>query len=216
MPTITDIKMFKKSGKRECKITLDNNQTLKITEEICRQYGLNDSEKISNDRLREMEMSDNVLRAIIDVQRFVDYRLRTRQELFVRLKSRGLHAVIIDEAIKRFENLGIINDERFARQWVDERLRNRPIGLNLVRVKLKQKGISSEIIDCVLDGQGANNKEEELAYNTLYRQLYRYVTLERDTANRRMVAFLGRRGFTPGIIYNVVHRILDEIQETKN
>ena len=156
-----------------------------------------------------MEMSDNVLRAIIDVQRFVDYRLRTRQELFVRLKSRGWHANIIDEAIKRFENLGIIDDERFARQWVDERLRNRPIGLNLVRVKLKQKGISSEIIDCVLDGQGANNKEEELAYNTLYRQLYRYVTLERDTANRRMVAFLGRRGFTPGIIYNVVHRILD-------
>ena len=81
---------------------------------------------------------------------------------------------------------------------------------------MKQKGVNTEIIKIALEEQSSNDEETERAYEALRRQSYRYVRLDRNIAHRRMVAFLARRGFVQTVIYKVVHRVLDEIQESEN
>lgn len=216
MPTITDISARGGGRRRERRVTIDGERTLTITEETFLRFGLVDGQAMDSERLREMELADGVARAMTEAHRLIDYRMRTRRELAVRLKSRGRPEDVVEEVLDRLEKVGLIDDGRFARQWVDERLRKRPVGLSLLRRELRQKGIDPEIIDAALENSASGEEETDRAYQALRRQAPRYARLDRDAAHRRMVAFLGRRGFGQGVIYDVVHRMLDEIEESGN
>ncbi len=216
MPTITDISTLGSGRRRERKVTIDGGRTLTITEETFLCFNLFDGQTVDPERLREMEVADGVVRAMVEAHRLIDHRMRTRRELVVKLKSRDRSEDVIEEVIGRLEKSGLIDDGRFARLWIDERLRTRPVGLALLRRELRQKGIDAETIDTALEEREDGEGESERAYEALRRQSHRYARLDREVAQRRMVGFLGRRGFGQSVIYNVVHRMLDEIKESEN
>ena len=216
MPTITDITPRGSGGRRERKVTIDGERILTITEETFLRFGLFDGQAMDPERLQEVELADGVSRAMTEAHRLIDHRMRTRRELAVKLKARGRPYEVIDQVLDRLENAGLIDDGRFARLWIEERLRRRPAGLSLLRRELRQKGIDAEIVDTALEESASRDGETERAYEALRRQSYRYARLDRDAAHRRMVAFLGRRGFGQAVIYQVVHRVLDEIEESRN
>ncbi|MDE2825264.1 MAG: regulatory protein RecX [Gemmatimonadota bacterium] len=216
MPTITDITPRGSGGRRERKVTIDGERILTITEETFLRFGLFDGQAIDPERLQEVELADGVSRAMTEAHRLIDHRMRTRRELVVKLRSKGRTDEVIDQVLDRLENAGLIDDGRFARLWIDERLRRRPAGLSLLRRELCQKGIDAEIVDTALEESASREGETERAYEALRRQSHRYARLDRDAAHRRMVAFLARRGFGQAVIYQVVHRVLDEIEESRN
>ena len=216
MPTITDITPRGSGGRRERKVTIDGERTLTITEETFLRFGLFDGQAMDPERLQEVELADGVSRAMTEAHRLIDHRMRTRRELAVRLRSKGRPDEVIDQVLDRLEHAGLIDDGRFARSWIDERLRRRPAGLSLLRRELRQKGIDAEVVDAALEESASREGESERAYEALRRQSHRYARLDRDAAHRRMVAFLGRRGFGQAVIYQVVHRVLDETEEYRN
>ncbi len=213
MPTVTDISVRGSGGRRERKVTIDGERTLTITEETFLRFGLFDGLAMDPERLQEMELADGVARAMTEAHRLIDHRMRTRRELAVKLRSRGRPEDVIKEVLDRLENVGLIDDGRFARLWIDERLRKRPVGLSLLRRELRHKGIDAEIVEAALEESASGEGETSRAYEALRRQAHRYARLDRDAAHRRMVAFLGRRGFGQAVIYSVVHRVLDEIDD---
>lgn len=216
MPIITDISAKGSGRRREREVAIDDGRTLTITEETYVRFGLAGGQALDPDRLREMEVADGVARAMMEAHRLIDHRMRTRRELAVRLRSRGRPEEVIAEVLDRLENVGLIDDGRFARQWIDERLRSRPVGLSLLRRELRHKGIDAEIVEAALEEREDGEEETDRAFEALRRQSHRYARLDRDAAHRRMVAFLGRRGFGPQVIYHVVHRVLDEMKEPGN
>lgn len=216
MPTITDITPRGSGGRRERKVTIDGERILTITEETFLRFGLYNGQAMDPERLQEVERADGVSRAMTEAHRLIDHRMRTRRELAVKLKARGRTDEVIDQVLDRLEHAGLIDDGRFARLWIDERLRRRPAGLSLLRRELRQKGIDAETVDTALEESASGEGETERAYEALRRQSHRYARLDRDAAHRRMVAFLVRRGFGQAVIYQVVHRVLDEIEESRN
>ncbi len=216
MPTITDITPRGSGGRRERKVTIDGERTLTITEETFLRFGLFDGQAMDPERLQEVELADGVSRAMTEAHRLIDHRMRTRRELAVRLRSKGRPDEVIDQVLDRLEHAGLIDDGRFARLWIDERIRRRPAGLSLLRRELRQKGIDAEVVEAALEESASREGESERAYEALRRQSHRYARLDRDAAHRRMVAFLGRRGFGQAVIYQVVHRVLDETEEYRN
>lgn len=216
MPTITEISVSKKGRNRERTVTIDGSRGLAITEETFRRFDVAEGKTIATEKLKEMEIFDGVVRAMVEAHRLIDFRMRTRHELLLKLTSRGWSIEVVEDVLRRLEKGGLVDDEHFSRLWIDERLRNRPVGLALLRRELKQKGVNTEIIKIALEEQSSNDEETERAYEALRRQSYRYVRLDRNIAHRRMVAFLARRGFVQTVIYKVVHRVLDEIQESEN
>ena len=216
MPTITEISKPGSGRRRERKITIDGERILTITEETYVRFGLAGGQAMDAERLREMEVADGVTRAMMEAHRLIDHRMRTRRELATRLRDRDRPEDVIAKVLDRLEKAGLIDDGRFARQWIDERLRSRPVGLSLLRRELRQKGIDAEVIEAALEESASGEGETDRACEALRRQTYRYARLDRDAAHRRMVAFLGRRGFGQDVIYNVVHRVLDEMEESGN
>jgi len=81
--------------------------------------------------------------------RLLKIRLRSEQELRVRLCTKNLPAPIAEQAIRYFRDCELIDDVIFARQWTSSRMK-KPFGLGRIRLELQKKGIEASIIDNVL------------------------------------------------------------------
>ena len=82
--------------------------------------------------------------------RFLEVRSRSVYEVRRRLGGAGYRPELIDGAIARMTELGMLDDEAFARTWVESRDRARPRGERAIREELRTKGIDRETIDMVL------------------------------------------------------------------
>jgi SOS response regulatory protein OraA/RecX len=157
--------------------------------------------------------------------RFLEARSRSVAEVRRRLATAGYRHELVDEAIARLVQQGYLDDEAFARAWVDSRDRARPRGERALRTELIQKGIAREIIDVVLaersapahdrfasdlPGNGPAEMErgsadepghsaDEAAAMRLIERNRRALLRESDPRKRRQRAYalLARNGFDP-------------------
>ena len=112
----------------------------------------------------------------------LSFRPRSAAEL----KQRGLAA-----AIPQLIELDLLDDQKFARWWVDQRLAFRPRGNIALKSELIQKGIDREIIESVL-----LSKEEEIS---LAKKLLAKKNLDKPRAQRLLLS----RGFSSDIAYSL-------------
>src|SRR3989304_8962519 len=82
--------------------------------------------------------------------RFLEARHRSVAEVRRRLTSAGYREELITGAIARLGELGMLNDEAFATQWVESRGRARPRGERGLRSELAQRGVDRTTVDAVL------------------------------------------------------------------
>jgi SOS response regulatory protein OraA/RecX len=83
--------------------------------------------------------------------RFLEARSRSVMEVRRRLTGAGYRTELVEGAIERMLELGMLDDEAFARAWVESRDRARPRGERAIREELRFKGIDRAVIDQVLE-----------------------------------------------------------------
>lgn len=104
--------------------------------------------------------------------------------------------------------LDYLDDEAFARAWVESRDRARPRGELALRRELAQKGVGREIVDLVLEERQQSNAQGETDLAAAIRLLERRRSaLEREAnpVKRRQKAYalLARNGFDPDVCRTV-------------
>jgi len=82
--------------------------------------------------------------------RFLEVRPRSIDETRRHLRAAGYVPELVDGAVGRLIDLGILDDEAFARAWVESRDRAHPRGERALRRELSLKGIDRAIIEAVL------------------------------------------------------------------
>ena len=82
--------------------------------------------------------------------RFLEARSRSVAEVRRRLAEAGYRAELIDGAITRLTELGMLDDAAFASQWVESRDRAHPRGEHALIIELRQKGIDAPTIAATL------------------------------------------------------------------
>jgi regulatory protein len=98
--------------------------------------------------------------AVLDAAaRFLEVRPRSIDEVRRRLREAGYRADLVDGAIERLADLGMLDDEAFARAWVESRDRARPRGERALRSELRRKGVSGALIAEVLGERGSASTE---------------------------------------------------------
>ena len=82
--------------------------------------------------------------------RFLEARPRSIAEVRRRLGGAGYRVALVEGAIAKLLEFGVLDDEAFARTWVECRDRARPRGERAIRQELGLKGIDRATIDLVL------------------------------------------------------------------
>jgi len=82
--------------------------------------------------------------------RFLEARSRSVAEVRTRLTKAGYQPELVEGAITRLVDLGMLDDAAFAAQWVESRDRAHPRGETALLMELRQKGIDARTIAATL------------------------------------------------------------------
>jgi regulatory protein len=135
-------------------------------------------------------------------------RARTRSELATKLSSRDVPDEIATRLLDRFEEVGLVDDAAFAREWVEQRQSGRGLAKRALAQELRRKGIDDETAREALDEIDADD-EIEVARALVRSRLRTMRGLDRDKAVRRLVGMLARKGHSAGVAFRVVKEELD-------
>jgi regulatory protein len=129
-----------------------------------------------------------------------------------RLTGAGYQVDLVEGAITRMLELGMLDDEAFARAWVESRDRARPRGERAIRQELGLKGVDRTTVDLVLserreavagvpDDDGAMVSPDHAAAERLVARNARGLARVADPRQRRQRAYalLARNGFDPEV-----------------
>ena len=166
-------------------------------------------QELSDQKIADLKNQDGLEAAYQKALHFLEHRPRSEYEIRRNLEKKGMTEEVITKTIERLRQSDLVNDEKFAQQWVENRSDFRPRSRKALAIEMRQHGISGELADKVLSGYEVN--EEELAYQAALKQSRRLRNLERLDFRRKLSAYLARRGFGYDIIAPVVDRVWNEM-----
>jgi len=134
---------------------------------------------------------------------------RTRAQLAVALRKRGIPDGVADEVLARFEDVGLIDDAAFARSWVESRHYSRGLAGRALSAELKQRGVAADEIRAALDEQLSPDAEIAAARRLVERRIPGTRGLPADQRTRRLAGMLARKGYPPGLAYRVIREALE-------
>ncbi|CAM3658704.1 regulatory protein RecX [Nocardioides marinus] len=130
-------------------------------------------------------------------------RARSRKELSDKLRSKDVPDELATRLLDRFEEVGLVDDEAFARSWVAGRQSAKGLARRALAQELRRKGVDDEVAREALDE--LEPEQEEQAARTLVRKKLRSLSRVDDvTATRRLVGMLARKGYGSGMAFAVV------------
>jgi regulatory protein len=136
--------------------------------------------------------------------RFLEARSRSIGEVRRRLGQAGYRAELVEAAIARLTELGMLDDATFGRAWVESRDRAHPRGERALRRELQLKGIDRELVDALLEerrdgdgsGDGPTTPDLEAARRLIARSSRALERVADPRVRRqRAYALLARHGF---------------------
>lgn len=144
-------------------------------------------------RLEEAERYDKVYSAAL---RYLDARPRSTAELREKLERKEYAAEMIDVALARLTELGLVDDAAFARFWVENRQIIRPRGSQALRDELRRKGVARDVINTTLTDTELVGDQNAQAWTLARAAMRKYGSItDRQSFQRRMGGYLQRRGF---------------------
>jgi len=132
--------------------------------------------------------------------RYLSYRPRSHAEVVKKLRDQGFGDDTVRTVLSNLIRLQYVDDERFADQWAQSRVRLRGLGRRRIERELRDKGVDRETARRALDGVLTADLEIETARRAVERKLASMRALDRETRRRRLAGFLERKGFSFAVI----------------
>lgn len=144
--------------------------------------------------------------------RFLAKRPRSEKEIIDNLKKKNASDKQITLIITELREYKFLNDEDFAKWWIEQRKILKPIGWRVLELELKQKGIAKEIIEELRFKMQDSRKETELetAMKLAEKRFKRLQGASKDEVYRKIGGFLARRGFAMDTIKAVIDQLLQK------
>ena len=144
---------------------------------------------------------ESVARAILLDQ--LTGRARSRSELADKLAAKCVPEEVAARLLDRFEEVGLVDDAAFAREWTQSRQASRGLARRALGAELRRKGVDAETISEALE-EVSPDSETEAARGLVRRKLRSLGTVDDTVKLRRLVGMLARKGYSPGLAYDVV------------
>ncbi len=105
------------------------------------QESLRVGDELAEEQIARLRALDEQAKAVNAAMNLLARRPRSEREVRDRLKRKGYPAETIEAAVAKLEGWRYLDDEAFARYWVENREANRPRGRRLLEQELRLKGV---------------------------------------------------------------------------
>lgn len=136
--------------------------------------------------------------------RFLSFRPRSEKEIRDYLTKKKSHDLTTKKIVEKLKEHKFLNDEEFAKWWIEQRTRVKPRADRVIKFELTLKGIEKELIDNLLskDNESDLKKAEGLAQIRMKR-------LRNIEDRRKVYEKLGRFLASKGFNYDIIKEVID-------
>ena len=160
--------------------------------------------QIDDEQLKELIESSNTKRAKEKALWLISYRDHSKKELEEKVRN-SCDRDSAKKAVERLEELGLVNDEKFARNYAEQLLNVKHLSKKGAKYKLMEKGIDRDLADMILDEIYFDPQEHiRIIIQSKYKNL------ADEKTRRRAVSALQRKGYGWSDIKSVIDEYIEE------
>jgi regulatory protein len=186
--------------KNRVNVSIDGKYRLSLDMLQLAEMGLRTGQEISEEELIKLEEESQFGKLYTRSLEYALTRPRSLREIkdYLYRKTRdtrtqqgavrkGVSVALTERVFDRLLSKGYLDDEKFARFWVENRNIRKGSSIRKLQSELSAKGVTREIIDSVLEGSERSDAEEIL--KIIAKKAQRY------DDQQKLVAYLARQGF---------------------
>ena len=128
---------------------------------------------------------------------YIAYKMRTEQEVRKKLFEKEYTEYIIERVIHFLIEYHYIDDMKYCKSYIKQRLQCNPKGVYVLKMELKQRGIKQSIIDKAIENSDVDELNDAIK---LLQKKCLYLDDIDEKNKKRLFAFLQRRGYSYDII----------------
>jgi regulatory protein len=200
MPTITAIKQQKK--KDRVNVYLDGEFGFGIDLDNFVLLHLKVDQELTEKEVEEIVKKAEFQKTLDRVLRFAMVRPRAEKEVRDYFRRKKVHESLKEKLFEKLRHLELLNDEKFAKWWIDQRQAFKPKPKRILIQELRLKGVDKEIIDEVLGQEVVD--EEKIARDLIEKKAYKWKNLPGREARLKTSQYLAGKGFGWDVIEKVV------------
>ena len=199
MGIITEISQQK--NKKRVNIFVDGEFRSGLGIETAIKFGLKSGKVIEDKELEEIIVESETKSAFDVALNYLSLTPKSKYEVKQKLFKKGYSADVIDIALQKLEEYHYIDDESYARVYIDSISKK---SKKEIERKLRIKGISKDIIDEIMCNYDDSNEESTA---TEYAKKYvRNKSIDEKTL-KNLIANLMRKGYSYDLSYTIMQKI---------
>lgn len=213
MPKVTQVEPQKRHSNR-FNIYLDGEFAFGADEDLVVEQRLVVGKEISKENLDKLLYEAQVGKLMERIYTLFNLRLRSEKEVRDYLKRLNFKRRVKDQeevslkamdlVIDKLKRKNLIDDEVFAKAWVEARSKKK--GPRAIQAELFKKGIAKEIIEVETRGQLSDKSQQQTAAMILERKLKAWKNLPALELKKKAIEFLLRRGFDYSLSRDLVDK----------
>jgi len=204
--TITAIDVQARNPRR-VNVFLDGAFAFALSMEVATQANLQPGVALSDQNIAGLVAEGKWQKLYDATLNFLSYRPRSEDEVRRYLSRRQTPPDLSARLIARLTESRLLDDEAFARYWVENREAFSPRSGRALRAELRSKGVDDSTIASAIEGD-----DSDAAYRAAQKKARPLSTADRDTFRRKLLSFLMRRGFSYDTAREAVNRVWTETQ----
>lgn len=200
-----------RKDEKNVSVYFDNGERLILSEDTFYSSGLRKGDEISEDRF-SFFIEQNILYHIKQrALSFLARRFHSERELLIKLKTKAYEERLIKIVLNDLREKSFIDDQVFANHFIEEKLKKKRWGKNKIRAALFSKGVSSSIIDDVLQSFNSEEDQNEVAFSLAKKKFENLKLRETDSKKlkQNIISFLLSRGFDYEVSSGAVNKIIE-------
>jgi len=211
---ITKIEIQKGRPRRRT-LYVDGKFFAGVDGEVVERLGLEEDQEIEGGSLAEILQQEEIRRAKEYGLNLLSYRMRSVEEMRMRLTEKGFNGEVVDSVIGDLKRVELLDDQKFAMAWMRSQMETNPKGSYGLKMELGEKKVPEEIVQEVLKVYSKEYDEREVAITLARKRMKAFGKEKEEVIQSRLADFLSRRGFSYEIIREVVHQVYHLMEEGK-
>lgn len=160
MKKVTKVTRQRKPGRYN--VYLDDEFALAVDEKILIKYNLFKDTELEDEDIKEIEAAEFEQKAYTKALVYATGRMRSKMQVIIKLKESEIPGAVIAKVINRLEAANVIDDARFAEEYVRSAIHSGKLGPRGVKTKLQQLGIDKYFIEDALAEYTAEDQIDQL------------------------------------------------------
>lgn len=198
-------KIEEQKNKKRVNIFVDDAFFCGLNKETALIFKLKVGKEVDENVLKDAVFESEVKSAFEKAADYLSVRPQSKRELFNKLLKKGFEKQAIEKAIKKLEEYHYIDDEIYAKQVIEQ---NKKYSKRMLELKLREKGISSDIIQ-----ENFSDSDDNLEFEICKKQVEKLVKskdMTKEGAMQKLFAALARKGFAFDVIKKATKAVINE------